>query len=368
MSVSITINGVSYSQPDQGTPAPWGDIQANIIVALANSTLQKSGGSFTLTAEVDFGATYGLKSAYFKSRTANISTTGVVRYANNEGEGWRNAANNADLLLKVNASDAIEFNGTALSTFANPMTTNGDLITRAAGVPARLAIGIDGQVLLVSSGAPAWGNVAGTGDVVGPASSTDNALARFDSTTGKIIQNSAVTVDDAGIMAGSGKTVFANSVATEMTRSTGTSVGANGVAISNSSGSFTSTSTSYVDVTNLSVTITTSGRPVFLTLMGDSSSSGFIGSANTTNGATIILSVDIAFLRGASIINEGSLLKNTTLVAPSDLDACSSYVPSSSFSCIDAVAAGTYTYKVQVKTVANNTASVASTKLVAYEL
>lgn len=37
---------------------------------------------------------------------------------------------------------------------------------------------------------------AGTGDVVGPGSSTDNAIARFDATTGKIIQNSGVLVDD----------------------------------------------------------------------------------------------------------------------------------------------------------------------------
>ena len=34
------------------------------------------------------------------------------------------------------------------------------------------------------------------GDVVGPASSTDNAIVRFDGTTGKLIQNSGVTVDD----------------------------------------------------------------------------------------------------------------------------------------------------------------------------
>jgi hypothetical protein len=39
---------------------------------------------------------------------------------------------------------------------------------------------------------------AGIGDVVGPGSATDNALARFDSTTGKLIQNSPVTVDDNG--------------------------------------------------------------------------------------------------------------------------------------------------------------------------
>lgn len=40
----------------------------------------------------------------------------------------------------------------------------------------------------------------GSGDVVGPASATDNALARFDTTTGKLIQNSKITADDNGYM------------------------------------------------------------------------------------------------------------------------------------------------------------------------
>lgn len=45
----------------------------------------------------------------------------------------------------------------------------------------------------------------GTGDVVGPASATDNAIARFDGTTGKLIQNSVITVaDTTGDMAGVG--------------------------------------------------------------------------------------------------------------------------------------------------------------------
>lgn len=38
----------------------------------------------------------------------------------------------------------------------------------------------------------------GAGDVTGPASSTDNALTRFDGTTGKVIQNSTATLDDNG--------------------------------------------------------------------------------------------------------------------------------------------------------------------------
>jgi uncharacterized membrane protein len=40
--------------------------------------------------------------------------------------------------------------------------------------------------------------VSGTGDVVGPASSTDNAFVRFDGTGGKTVQNSSATLDDSG--------------------------------------------------------------------------------------------------------------------------------------------------------------------------
>lgn len=43
---------------------------------------------------------------------------------------------------------------------------------------------------------------AGAGDVVGPASATDNALVRFDGTTGKLIQNGNITEDDNGNMSG----------------------------------------------------------------------------------------------------------------------------------------------------------------------
>lgn len=49
-------------------------------------------------------------------------------------------------------------------------------------------------------GTTGTGSGGPVGDVVGPASSTDNALARFDLTTGKLLQDSTVTVDDAGDM------------------------------------------------------------------------------------------------------------------------------------------------------------------------
>lgn len=42
----------------------------------------------------------------------------------------------------------------------------------------------------------------GTGDVTGPGSSTDNALARFDGTTGTVIQDGVVILDDTGNITG----------------------------------------------------------------------------------------------------------------------------------------------------------------------
>lgn len=52
-----------------------------------------------------------------------------------------------------------------------------------------------GTVILVGSG------LGGAGDVVGPSSATDNALVRYDGTTGKLIQNGTVTQDDDGTLA-----------------------------------------------------------------------------------------------------------------------------------------------------------------------
>jgi Collagen triple helix repeat (20 copies) len=49
------------------------------------------------------------------------------------------------------------------------------------------------------------GSAGSSGDVVGPTSSTDNAIVRFDGTTGKLVQNSVVTIaDTTGNMVGVG--------------------------------------------------------------------------------------------------------------------------------------------------------------------
>jgi hypothetical protein len=86
--------------------------------------------------------------------------------------------------------------GTGETSYTNGQlligNTTGNTLTKAtltAGTGVTITNG-SGSITIAASG--------GTGDVTGPASSTDNAITRFDSTTGKIVQNSLVTVADDG--------------------------------------------------------------------------------------------------------------------------------------------------------------------------
>jgi hypothetical protein len=93
--------------------------------------------------------------------------------------------------------------GTATNLTGLPLTTgvtgllpvaNGGTGTATPSIVAGTNISVSGT--WPNQTVNATGSAAG--DVVGPGSSTDNAVARFDSTTGKIIQNSGVVINDSG--------------------------------------------------------------------------------------------------------------------------------------------------------------------------
>lgn len=66
-----------------------------------------------------------------------------------------------------------------------------------------LTVGTTGQALTLADNAGTLEFSAnGVGDVTGPGSSTDNALTRFDGTTGKLIQNSVGILSDVGALSG----------------------------------------------------------------------------------------------------------------------------------------------------------------------
>jgi hypothetical protein len=110
MTVLLTVNGTGFAYPEVGDVS-WGPDATDWAVAVTNGMLQKSGGLFLLLSDVDFGGNYGLQSVYFKSRSSNLSTTGILRLARADSIGWRNEANAADLLLGVNSSNVLTFNG-----------------------------------------------------------------------------------------------------------------------------------------------------------------------------------------------------------------------------------------------------------------
>ena len=74
--------------------------------------------------------------------------------------------------------------------------------------------------------------IEGYGYVVGPASATDNAVARFDGTTGKLIQNSVVTISDTGAITGVTTLAASTSVTTPIAQASNSA----GLSLKNASG------------------------------------------------------------------------------------------------------------------------------------
>lgn len=129
MASNVTFNGVTYSIPAEGDTG-WGPDLTAYFISIASNAFQKTGGSFTLTAEANFGATYGLKTAYIKSQAANPSSAGIIRLGSTESISWRNNANNGNLALTTDASDNLLFN--AKTVVFSGLIVNADISPSAA--------------------------------------------------------------------------------------------------------------------------------------------------------------------------------------------------------------------------------------------
>ena len=110
---TYTINGIPYLFPDVNDET-WGQRVTDWAGAVTNGMLQKAGGTFTLTSEAYFGANYGLRAAYFKSKNLPVASTGAIRLANADTIRWRNINNTGDFIFQVNSSSLPVFNGYVL--------------------------------------------------------------------------------------------------------------------------------------------------------------------------------------------------------------------------------------------------------------
>lgn len=133
MSTTRRMNGVDYLIPDQGDTFIWGIDLSGWVGATSNGTLQKTGGTFALTADSDFGPNYGLKSLYFAGRGTN-ATTGLVRLANTDTISFRNAANTGNNTLGM-STDALSYSSTFV---ANKIVSSYDNSVAAIGQPGDL--------------------------------------------------------------------------------------------------------------------------------------------------------------------------------------------------------------------------------------
>jgi len=125
---------------------------------------------------------------------------------------------------------------------------------------------------------------------------------------------------------------------------------------------FSTSSTSATDVTNATITITTTGRPVFIGLQSIPGSESYIGQSS----AAINSSSTYYFIRGATEISRVFLLHSFNASGGSYAEG---RIPPGSVWYVDVVAAGTYTYKVQMSVGSGaTTGGVTNCQLIAFEL
>ena len=171
---------------------------------------------------------------------SNINFTGVVitkSTIDSTPIGNNSASTGRFTSIKLDTALAVAYGGTGVKTATANYVFAGPTTGAAAAPSFRALVVADiptlpyaptttGTSILYGNGSGGFSNVTiGTGvsfvggtlsatgsggDVVGPASATDNAVARFNLTTGKLIQNSGVIIDDTNNISGILSQQFSN--------------------------------------------------------------------------------------------------------------------------------------------------------------
>jgi len=213
-------NGVATL--DAGGKVPVSELPAAVLGALSyQGTWNASTNTPTLASGVGTKGYYYVVSVAGSTDLDGITDWVVGDWAVYNGTAWQQI-DNTDAVTSVNGQT-----GAVVLTTTNIAEGTNEYFTQArarASISAGTGISYDNSTGVVTNSAPdqvvaltgaGTTSISGTypnftitsndefdGDVVGPASATDNAIARYDTTTGKLIQNSVVTISDAGQIAG----------------------------------------------------------------------------------------------------------------------------------------------------------------------
>ena len=206
----VTVDGL-FTSANLGTPTAISLTNAtNVPVDQATGVLPVNhGGTGTTTPSIVAGTNVTV-SGTWPNQTINASggTAPVISMAaaTTSANGYLTSTDWNTFNSKLTSGGALgtPSSGTATNLTGLPLSTgvtgllpvaNGGTGTATPAIVAGTNVTVSGtwpnQTINATGG-------SGGGDVSGPASSTDNAVARFDLTTGKIIQNSGVIINDSG--------------------------------------------------------------------------------------------------------------------------------------------------------------------------
>ena len=164
----------------------------------------------------------GFASGTIQQAVGDRGWIGGLAGTNNVMSKWDNAA--SEFAFATTTSSAT--GSFAITAYSNLHANNiqGSIVSASLGFSGSLTKLMDGTSYIIagsgitvtsaSNGAITLSSAGAGGDVTGPGSSTANAVALFDGTTGKIIKNSGLTTDGsnslfiAGTLGVSGSTTF----------------------------------------------------------------------------------------------------------------------------------------------------------------
>ncbi len=192
---------VNHGGTGTTTPALVAGTNVTISGTWPNQTINSTAGSVTDVTATAPVVSSGGSTPNISMAAASASTNGYLASTDwntfNNKQPAGSYLTNGGALGTPSSGTATNLTGLPLSTGVTGLlpVANGGTGTATPALVAGTNVTISGtwpnQTINASGG-------GGGGDVTGPASSTDNAVARFDSTTGKIIQNSGVVINDSG--------------------------------------------------------------------------------------------------------------------------------------------------------------------------